>query len=93
MKPLRLWALQQLRLLKAGLDIHRNLVLGSSHRGDLCAEIHAMCQADGPQEPLELPLCKETWVFGHDLGNVEGEDALEESGFSGAAATRDRLRA
>lgn len=79
--------------LKAGLDIHRNLILVSSHRGDLCAEIYARYQADGPQEPLELPLCEETWVFGHGLGNVEGEDALEESGFSGAAATRDRLRA
>lgn len=79
--------------LKAGLDIHRNLILVSSHRGDLCAEVHAMCQADGHQEPLELPLCEATGVSGHGLGNVEGEDALEESGFSAAAATRDRLRA
>lgn len=79
--------------LKAGLDIHRNLILVSSHGGDLCAEIHAMCQAGGHQEPFKLPLCEDTWVSGHSLGNVEGEDGLEESGFSAAAETRARLRA
>lgn len=48
---------------------------------------------NGHPEPLELPLCEDTCVFGHGLGNVEGEDGLEESGFSAAAETRARLRA
>ena len=75
--------------LKAGLDIHRNLTLVSPHGGDLCAEIHAMCRQVGTRNPLSCH-CVRTLV---SLGHVEGEDGLEESGFSAAAETRARLTA